>query len=114
MKRRGLPAMTIEPSSQNRSGSLWSWDSCGWRHRCRITDLSEPRHPEEPDVRSTSPVLWELGEGNLSRLPDQPWVGRRQVFRGDGKECHFSHGTPERRELSPGPTSRALATVTIS
>ena len=32
--------------------------------------LLVPRRPEEPDVRPTSPVLWELGEGNLSRLPD--------------------------------------------
>lgn len=37
----------------------------------------EPRHPEEPDVRPTSPVPWELGEGNLPRLPDPGYAAHR-------------------------------------
>jgi len=30
----------------------------------------ETRRPEEPDVNSTSPVLWELGAENRPWLPD--------------------------------------------
>ena len=39
----------------------------GWRRN--TGSPPEPRRPEEPDVRSTSPVPWELGEGNLPWLP---------------------------------------------
>ena len=38
----------------------------GIRERCQLG----PRRPEEPDVRPTSPVLWELGAGNRPWLPD--------------------------------------------
>src|SRR5207248_8567127 len=34
-----------------------------------------PKRPEEPDVRPTSPVLCELGEGNLPRLRDPELIG---------------------------------------
>jgi len=38
--------------------------------------------PEEPDVRSTSPVLWEPRGGNSPRLPDMA-VGRELALPGD-------------------------------
>jgi len=35
-------------------------------------ELLGPLRPEGPDVRSTSLVLWKLGESNLPRRPDEP------------------------------------------
>jgi hypothetical protein len=46
----------------------------------RVSQL-EPRRPEEPDVRTTSPVPWELGVGNCPWLPDvrPAWTQRMEV-----------------------------------
>jgi hypothetical protein len=53
--------------------------------RGKAPDLLGPRRPEEPDVRSTSPVLWELGEGNLPWLPDvRPAWARNRRFKSSG------------------------------
>ena len=40
----------------------------------------EIHRPEEPDVKGTSPVLWEVPGSNPGRLPD-PAAAKRRVMR---------------------------------
>ena len=63
----------------------------GWRRN--TGSPPEPRRPEEPDVRSTSPVPWELGEGNLPWLP-YPGLGDAVDERRGAEERRFSE-SPE-------------------
>jgi hypothetical protein len=45
-------------------------DLRGQLNAARRQGRRERQRPEEPDVRPTSPVLWEPGEGNFPWLPD--------------------------------------------
>jgi hypothetical protein len=56
----------------------------------------ERRHPEEPDVWPTSPVLWELGGRKPPRLPDRgagtdPLCVARQSRDGSAQQPHHGY-----------------------